>query len=162
MIFSHASCSWCRGKVHAACMEHLPYTCWLTVSLQAVKDAVKTGRRKDPNHPTSNGGKCQRNHSVPSIIQTTFKGLLTLHSTSKSGPQESRWCHSDAITSKGQLNKRSFTWQRTKYATANYWIFTQAGDFFVYRTWPKFWSRRRINPRPTAVHVLSLSLGTKI
>lgn len=65
------------------------------------KMRIRWGEWNTPNHPASNGGKCQRDHSVPLIIQNTFKRQLTLHGTSKSGPEESSWCHGDAITSKG-------------------------------------------------------------
>lgn len=70
--------------------------------LTSVRQRMRWGEGNTPNHPTSNGGECHRDHSAPFIIQNTYKRLLTLHGTPKSGPEEARRCHGDAITGKGR------------------------------------------------------------
>lgn len=65
----------CTWLVWSICHTHAD---WLSLC-RLSKMLTRWGEGKTPNHATSNGGKCQRNHSMPSIIQTTFKGRLTLH-----------------------------------------------------------------------------------
>lgn len=117
------------------------YANWLCLC-RLSKTRIRWGEGKSPNHPSSNGGKCQRNHSAPLIIQNTFKRLLTLHGTSKSGPEESRWCHNDAITSKGRWLGGHVKW----YEFGSNW-----GFFFIWNLIQCFYCWL-INLRLTVMH----------